>query len=121
MHTIEGPFQAAGVDVVPIEVMHLLMPVLGFRIGGLVYITDAKTIAPAEREKMQGADVLVLNALRRKKHISHLNLEEALELVAELKPKRTYLTHISHLMGCHADVELPPGVELAYDGLKVDL
>ncbi|MFT3885788.1 MAG: MBL fold metallo-hydrolase [Flavobacteriales bacterium] len=122
MHAIgAGPFTAAGIKVLPIEVMHSLMPVLGFRIGGLVYITDAKTIAPEEREKIKGADVLVLNALRRKEHVSHLNLDEALALVEELRPKRAYLTHISHLMGRHAEVGLPPGVELAYDGLRADL
>lgn len=115
------PFQVNGVNIVPIEVMHLRMPVLGFRISGLVYITDAKTIAPAEREKARGCEVLVINALRKEPHISHLNLEEALQLIDELRPKRAYLTHISHWMGRHAELELPPNVQLAYDGLRVEL
>lgn len=122
LHTIgREPFRVHDVNVIPIEVMHLHMPVLGFRIGGLVYITDAKTIAPAEREKARGCEVLVINALRKEPHISHLNLAEALELIEDLRPKRAYLTHISHWMGRHADLELPPNVQLAFDGLSVEL
>lgn len=122
LHTIgNAPFQAMGVPVVPVEVMHYRMPVLGFRIGGLAYITDAKSIAAAEQEKIKECEVLVVNALRKEEHISHLNLQEALDLIAELAPKRAFLTHISHLMGTHASVELPPSVSLAYDGLKVRL
>ncbi len=122
LHTIgREPFLVKDVNVIPIEVMHLRMPVLGFRIDGLVYITDAKTIAPEEREKARGCDVLVVNALRKEPHISHLNLEEALELIDDLRPKQAYLTHISHWMGRHAELELPPNVRLAYDGLRVEL
>ena len=115
-----APFDAGGVEVVPIEVMHLRMPVLGFRVGPITYITDAKTIAPEQKARIAGSRVLVLNALRHQPHISHLNLDEALALIEELRPERAYLTHISHLMGRHADVLLPPGVELAYDGLVVE-
>ncbi len=115
------PFTISGVEIRPVEVMHLHMPVLGFRIGGLTYLTDAKTIAPAEKQKMLGSKVLVVNALRKKEHISHFNLEEALALIEELAPDRAYLTHISHLMGAHATVRLPANVALAYDGLKVEL
>lgn len=116
-------FTVAGIDVLPVEVMHMQMPVLGFRIGGLAYITDAKSITPKEREKLHGLDVLVLNALRKAEHYSHLNLDQALELVRELKPRQAYFTHISHWMGLHAEVqmELPPNVFLAYDGLVVDI
>lgn len=116
-------FTVAGIEVLPVEVMHMQMPVLGFRIGQLAYITDAKAIAPQEREKLHGLDVLVLNALRKAEHYSHLNLQEALDLVLDLKPRRAYFTHISHWMGRHAEVqqELPPGVFLAYDGLVVDI
>jgi phosphoribosyl 1,2-cyclic phosphate phosphodiesterase len=122
LHTIgREPLHVKGVQVIPIEVMHLHMPVLGFRIGGLVYITDAKTMAPAEREKARGCEVLVVNALRKEPHISHLNLEEALELIRDLRPERAYLTHISHWMGRHAELKLPPQVYLAYDGLHVEL
>jgi phosphoribosyl 1,2-cyclic phosphate phosphodiesterase len=115
-------FNVQGVDVMPIEVLHYMLPVLGFRIGNIAYVTDAKTISIREKEKLKGCDVLILNALRKKEHISHLNLDEALEWIAELKPKRAYLTHISHLMGKHEEVsaQLPEGVFLAYDGLTVE-
>lgn len=124
LHVIgREPFSAAGVQVLPIEVMHMHMPVLGFRIGGFAYITDAKTIAPQEKAKLEGAEVLVLNALRMQPHYSHMNLEEALALVHEVRPRRAYFTHISHFMGLHADVEaaLPPHVHLAHDGLVLEL
>lgn len=122
LHAVaEQPFSAGGFSVLPFEVMHHNLPVRGFRIGKLAYITDAKTIAQEEKEKLRGLDVLVVNALRRTPHISHFNVEEALELIGELAPGRAFLTHISHYMGLHASVELPPHVHLAYDGLKVDL
>ncbi len=124
LHAIQrSPFNAAGVDVLPVEVMHHRMPVLGFRIGGLSYITDAKTIDPVELAKLEGTDVLVLNALRRQEHLSHLNLQEAMDLVGIVRPRKAYFTHISHLMGQHAEVagELPQGIELAYDGLVVEV
>lgn len=117
------PFHLDEVEVRPIEVAHMHMPVLGFRIGGLVYITDAKSISEGERDKMRDCDVLVLNALRKQTHYSHLNLEEALAVVEDVKPRRAYFTHISHWMGRHADVqgELPPNVFLAHDGLSLDV
>lgn len=114
-------FTAGGIAVLPVEVMHLHLPVLGFRIGSLAYITDAKTIAPAEVDKLRGVRVLVVNALRQKPHYSHFNLQEALNLIEELAPEQAYLTHISHLMGLHAEVAMPPNVHLAYDGLKVEV
>ena len=119
----DGTFHIAGIPILPIEVMHYMLPVLGFRVGDLTYITDAKTIAPEEKEKAMNSDVLVLNALRKEPHISHLNLDEALGLIAELRPARAYLTHISHLLGAHAEIsaELPRNVHLAYDGLVVEL
>ena len=122
LHELDGgPVDVAGVPIVPVVVMHHTMPVFAYRIGNFAYITDAKTILPTERDKMRGLDVLVVNALRRKSHHSHFNLDEALELVRDLAPKRAYFTHISHLLGTHREVsaELPPGVELAYDGLVV--
>ncbi len=117
------PFEAAGLHVQPIEVLHMHMPVLGFRVGGFTYITDAKSIRPEEKEKIKGSEVLVLNALRIREHYSHLNLAEALALVEELQPRRAYFTHISHWMGLHAEVEptLPSHVHLAHDGLVVEL
>lgn len=115
------PFVAAGMSVMPLEVMHYQMPVMAFRIGNLAYVTDAKSISAAVKNELKGLDVLVLNALRVEAHLSHFNLSEALAMVRELSPKRAYFTHISHLMGRHADVSLglPPGVALAYDGLEV--
>jgi phosphoribosyl 1,2-cyclic phosphate phosphodiesterase len=119
----EGYFHVAGLEVLPIPVMHQHMEVLGFRMGDLAYITDAKTIPASSLERLKGLDVLVLNALRTEPHPSHLNLHEALDLADRIGAKRTYFTHISHLLGKHADVDgqLPNGVHLAYDGLVVDL
>lgn len=117
----KDPFMVKSVRIQPVEVMHMRMPVLGFRIGGLAYITDAKTIAPEERDKLRDCDVLVLNALRMEPHISHLNLDEALAVIEDLRPGRAYLTHISHYMGKHADVKLPPHVQLGFDGLRVEV
>ena len=107
----------------PIEVMHYKLPVLGFRVNDLTYITDAKTISRKEIEKIKGTRVLVVNALRIREHISHFNLKEALSFINEVKPEVAYLTHVSHLMGQSKDVEkqLPDKVMLAYDGLKVDI
>ena len=106
----------------PIEVMHYKLSVLGFRVEDLTYITDAKTISEEEIEKIKGSKVLVVNALRRTEHISHFNLEQALELIARINPERAYLTHLSHLMGLHDEVslELPDNVFIAYDGLKFE-
>lgn len=116
-------FEIKGLPIVPIEVMHYKLPVLGFRIGDFTYITDANFIAPEEKEKIKGSKVLVLNALRLEKHISHFNLEEALALVEELQPEMCYFTHISHLLGKHDEIEkqLPENVRLAYDLLEITL
>lgn len=123
LHTIENKkFVAAGMEIEPIEVLHYKMPVFGFRFQDFTYITDAKSITVKEKEKIKGSRILVLNALRKSEHISHFNLEQALELIAELKPEKAYLTHISHLLGKHEEVELslPDHVSLAYDGLKIN-
>lgn len=114
-------FEAAGIRVIPIAAMHAEMPVTGFRIGGFTYITDANFITDEELEKAQGSDVFVINALRREKHYSHFNLDEALELIRKVNPKQAYLTHISHRLGLHADLEkeLPPHVTVAYDGMDI--
>lgn len=121
LHTIdaENTFRIGDITLQPIEVMHYKLPVLGFRINDFVYITDANSISNQEKEKIKGCKVLVINALRKEKHISHFTLEEALSLAQELGAAQTYLTHISHLMGSHQSVleELPEGVEIAYDGL----
>lgn len=123
LHRIDGQtaFEAEGVPMVPIQVMHHQMPVLGFRMGDLTYITDANYIPPEELEKIKGTKILILNALRREQHISHFTLQQALDLVALLKPEKAYFTHISHQLGTYEAVsqELPPNVFLAYDGLQI--
>ena len=119
----EEPFSIDGIPITPIRVMHYKLPVLGFRIRNFTYITDANFISDKEKEKIAGSEVIVLNALRKEPHISHFSLSEAVALFQELKPKKAYLTHISHLMGLHREVEaeLPDFVRLAYDGLKLAL
>ena len=122
MHPIgDDPFRVGGIDVVPILVWHLRMPVVGFRFGDLSYITDANRIDEEEKRKIRGSRVVILNALRRERHVSHFNLEEAVALVRELGVPTAYFTHISHQMGLHAGVgdTLPEGMHLAYDGLSV--
>ena len=123
LHQISGDqsFTIDGNLFIPIEVMHYKLPVLGFRVGNLTYITDAKTISENEIEKVKGSKVLVVNALRIREHISHFNLEQALSFIKKVNPERAYLTHISHLLGKHEDVSklLPDNVFLAYDGLKI--
>lgn len=113
------PFFIGDIPVTPIQVWHLKMPVFGFRFGDFTYITDANRIDEAEKQKIRGSRVLVVNALRREKHISHYNLDEAVELVQELGIEEAYFTHISHQLGNHAEVDskLPDGIHLAYDGL----
>lgn len=124
-HTIRAgeTFAIGGLDIRPILVHHGDMPVLGFRFGDIVYITDAKTISEEQRALARGAGILVLNALHHTPHHAHLNLSEALDLIADLKPVHTYLIHISHHMGRYTEInpQLPPGVSLAYDGLSITL
>ncbi len=106
----------------PIEVIHGKIPVLGFRMGSLAYVTDAKTINSVEKSKLEGLDTLILNALHHNPHHSHLNLEEALELIEVLQPRQAFLTHVSHRMGLHEQVnqQLPAHIQLCYDGLELD-
>jgi phosphoribosyl 1,2-cyclic phosphate phosphodiesterase len=117
------PFELFENTITPIEVMHYKLPVTAYRIEKFTYITDANYISEAEKEKIKGTEVLVINALRKEKHISHFTLDEALKLINEIKPKKAYLTHISHLLGKHKDIclELPENVFLAYDGLKIEV
>jgi phosphoribosyl 1,2-cyclic phosphate phosphodiesterase len=124
VNTIENaPFSVEGIEVIPIEVLHYRLPVFGFRIGDFTYITDANYIAPEELEKVRGSRVIVLNALQKDAHISHFTLSQAVELLKELKPEKGFLTHISHRLGLHADVEkeLPDFIRLGYDGLKFEV
>ena len=109
--------------VIAIEAFHEKLPVLGYRIENFTYLTDVKTIAPEEIEKLKGTEVLVINALRVKPHYSHFNLEEALAFAEKVNPETTYLTHISHHMGFHEEVEkqLPKNVHLAYDSLTITI
>ena len=123
LHTLNlSPFELQGYSVVPIEVQHYLIPVLGFRFGSLAYVTDAHFIKEEEKNKLYGLDILIINALRHQKHVSHFNLEEALALINELKPKKAYLTHLSHQIGLHEALEkmLPAHVKPAYDGLVLE-
>lgn len=114
-------FNVGELRVEPIDVMHYKLPVKAFRFGNFAYVTDANFIEQSEKEKLKNLDVLILNALRVSKHISHFNLEEAIELIKELKPGKAYLTHISHLMGTHRKTEaiLPDNIRLAYDGMEI--
>lgn len=115
------PFYIGDIPVVPVQVWHLKMPVYGFRLGKFTYITDANRIEEEEKEKIRGSEILVLNALRKEKHISHYNLDEAINLVRELQIPEAYFTHISHQLGRHEEIEkdLPEGIHLAYDGLEI--
>lgn len=124
MHTISlEPFNIGGIQLIPVEVMHYKLPVLGFRINDFTYITDAKTVAESEVEKLKGTRILVINALQTQSHISHFTLDEALLFAEQVGAERTYLTHISHRLGRYEDIslQLPDGIELAYDGLKVEI
>ncbi|MFY7887721.1 MAG: MBL fold metallo-hydrolase [Spirosomataceae bacterium] len=120
---VNEPFLVEGVKVIPIEGIHYKLPVFGFRIGDFTYLTDLNYISEQELKKVRGTKVLVVGALQKQKHLSHFNLEEALDLIAIIRPEQAYLTHISHRMGLHREVEeeLPANVKLAYDGLRVSV
>jgi phosphoribosyl 1,2-cyclic phosphate phosphodiesterase len=124
LHTIGlDPFNIGNVHFTPIEVLHYMLPVLGFRINDFTYITDAKTVSEHEKEKIKGTKILVINALQKQSHISHFTLDEAIAFAEEIGAEKTYLTHISHRLGRHMDISkvLPPHIELAYDGLQLDV
>lgn len=117
----DTPFDLGPFHIQPIGVLHGRLPILGFRFGPLTYLTDVKSLEPAEKDKIRGSKILIVNALQQQFHPTHLNLEESLALVAELQPEQTWLTHIGHQMGRASEVTptLPPGVSLAYDGLEI--
>jgi phosphoribosyl 1,2-cyclic phosphate phosphodiesterase len=122
LNTIDlTPFAIGDIPVIPILVWHLHMPVFGFRFGNFTYITDANRLEDSEKKKIKGTETLVINALRHKKHLSHFTLDEATSLVQELAVPRAYITHISHQLGRHLEInsELPDGIELAHDGMQL--
>jgi phosphoribosyl 1,2-cyclic phosphate phosphodiesterase len=124
IHTITTePFFVGPVKFTPIPVLHYKLPVLGFRVKDVSYITDAKTISPEGMERIRGSRILIVNALQKEPHISHFTFGEAIELAQQIGAETTYFTHISHRLGKYADVqrELPAGIQLAYDGLKLIL
>jgi phosphoribosyl 1,2-cyclic phosphate phosphodiesterase len=120
LHQIDNsPFILFGERIIPIEVSHYKMPVFGYRLGDFCYVTDAKEIASEEIDKMKGSKIVVLNALRKETHPSHFTLDEAVSILKYIKPEQAYLTHISHQMGLHKEVEaeLPSFIKIAYDGM----
>ena len=125
LHTIlpDAPFRIGDAEIVPIRGIHYKLPVFGFRIGRLAYLTDMNRIDDRELKKIEGVDTLVINALRKEHHLSHFTLDEALHICYRVSPRAAYLTHISHQMGRHATEEraLPEGVHFAYDGLTVEI
>lgn len=118
----EQSFKIRGIEIIPVRVRHLHLEILGFRIGSFAYITDANYIPEESKEKLIGVKYLVINALRKEKHISHFSLREAIDFVREISPKKAFITHISHQMGLYQQVseELPAGIMLAYDGLELE-
>jgi len=124
LHTIQNqPFSINGDSITPIEAMHGQLPVLGFRIGNFSYLTDASAIEPQELDKMRGSEILIINGLRKQKHHSHFSLDEAIHLIQQISPRQAYITHVSHQLGFHKEInsQLPKGIELGFDGLKIGL
>ncbi|SOD11431.1 MBL fold metallo-hydrolase [Pedobacter xixiisoli] len=124
LHTITHEnFKVGETEIAPFEVMHYRLPILGYRIGDFTYITDAKTISEASLEKIKGTKVLVLNALQKESHISHLTFDEAIAMAEKVGAEMTYFTHISHNLGLHEEIskELPANIQLAYDGLTFNV
>ncbi|MBT6082541.1 MAG: MBL fold metallo-hydrolase [Polaribacter sp.] len=117
----KNSFVVNGLAVTPIEVFHGNLPITAYRFGDVAYLTDVKSVSEEEKQKLQNLDVLIVNALRIEKHPTHFNLEEALEFVADVRPKKAFFTHISHRLGFHDEVSksLPDNVSIAYDGLKI--
>lgn len=116
------PFEALGVQVLPIRLLHGRLPILGYRIGNIAYCTDTKEIPPESMAQLEGSEVLILDGLRPEPHVTHLSIDEAVEIARQLKPKRTLFTHMSHRLEHEATNRmLPRGMELAYDGLRIPL
>lgn len=124
LHSIKNePFYAAGIQIIPIRVMHGRLPILGYRIGAVAYITDIKYLPEEEFEKLKDLDLLIIAALRKEEHPAHENLDEALANIERLRPKKAYLIHMSHRIGLQAVIEkeLPPHVHFAYDRLFLEI
>jgi len=117
------PFLLSDFEIIPIRVMHHKLPIFGYRIGDLSYITDANYISSQEMKKLIGTKILIINSLQKEPHISHYNLQQSLELIEELNPDKAYLTHVSHNMGTYKSIqkELPENVFLAYDMLEIEI
>lgn len=122
LHPVEGPFEVLGESVVPVTVLHGRLPVYGYRFGRFAYVTDCSAIPEPSMALLHGLDVLILDALRHRPHPTHFNIEQALEVIARLRPRRAYLTHLTHdVLHQRVNAELPPGVALAYDGLTFEV
>lgn len=122
LHVIDGPFDLFGVKIIPVPAMHGPLPVLGFRFGAAAYLTDFLRIPESSKALLEGLDDFILDALRHRPHPMHSNVEQSLALVAELKPKRAWFTHICHDLGhAETDAQLPKNVRLAYDGLQFEV
>ncbi|HOV71463.1 MAG TPA: MBL fold metallo-hydrolase [Dysgonamonadaceae bacterium] len=125
LHVIQdlSPFSIDGIEIIPIRVMHHKIPILGYRIRNFAYLTDVKYVPEEEIPKLKGVDTLVLSALRKKEHLTHENLDQAIALSRKINPRMTYFTHMSHHMGLHrvTEKQLPPGMFFAYDGLEITI
>jgi len=123
LHEVDKPFLIKDTEIIPINLMHFQLPIFGYRIENFAYLTDVKSIPESEYAKLDNLEVLVIDALRKQEHIAHFTLEDALNAIKRIKPKRAYLTHISHQMGLHEEVQetLPENVFLSYDGLEVEV
>lgn len=124
MHLIENrKFSIGNIELLPIRAYHYRLPVFGFRIGNFAYLTDVKSVPDEELYKLRDLEVLILTALRKKEHLSHMNLNEATDLIDKIKPGKTYLTHLSHAFGLHAaeEAQLPDHIRIGYDGLSFEL
>lgn len=124
LHTInDQPFRVKDIEFLPIDVLHFRLPVKAFRIKDFTYITDANFISEQEKAKIKGSKIIVVNALRKEQHVSHFTFQQAIDLMNELKPEKAYFTHISHQLGLHDEVskELPDFIEIAFDGLKIEI
>lgn len=124
LHVVDNnEFKVQGVNIIPIKAKHDKMEVFGFRLKDITYITDANFISDEELEKIQGSKIIVINALRKSRHVSHFSLQEAVDIIEKFKPQKAFITHTSHFIGLHAEVDdsLPNYIRMAYDGLEVEI